>query len=233
MIWSLLSIIPNNKIIYCDIKGSVKNPGVYKVMEKSTIQNVIELAGGLTDDAYTENINLSKLVKDEMVIYINNKREITKINSLNNCVCKPIYKYIDCETNEDIDSSYEILTTQPIIDTTLLDNITTTKFKETTKPMETTKKTNETTTKIIEIPTTTKVETTNLIDTTTQVSLKININTCSIEDLININGLGEVKAQKIIDYRESNGLFSSVEELLNVDGIGNKTLEKIKEYIEI
>ena len=60
---------------------------------------------------------------------------------------------------------------------------------------------------------------------------KININTCTVEDLININGLGETKAKNIIEYRNSNGYFTSLEDLLNVDGIGNKTLEKIKEFI--
>ncbi len=59
----------------------------------------------------------------------------------------------------------------------------------------------------------------------------ININTASSELLQTLSGIGEVKAQAIIDYRTSNGNFTSVEQLLNVKGIGEKTLDKIKGYI--
>ena len=59
----------------------------------------------------------------------------------------------------------------------------------------------------------------------------ININSASISDLQKINGIGEVKAQSIIDYREKNGGFKSIEDLKNVEGIGDKTFEKIKDKI--
>ncbi len=63
------------KTIVIDIKGAVKNPNVYEVKEETRIQEVINLAGGLTEDATTININLSKKVTDEMVIYIFTKKE--------------------------------------------------------------------------------------------------------------------------------------------------------------
>ncbi|MDR1564234.1 MAG: helix-hairpin-helix domain-containing protein [Oscillospiraceae bacterium] len=43
-------------------------------------------------------------------------------------------------------------------------------------------------------------------------------------------GIGEIKAKAIVDYRETYGLFTSVDELINVNGIGEKTLEKIRPY---
>lgn len=61
----------------------------------------------------------------------------------------------------------------------------------------------------------------------------ININSASLSDLQKINGVGAVKAQSIIDYREKNGGFKSIEDIKNVDGIGDKTFEKIKDKISI
>ena len=60
---------------------------------------------------------------------------------------------------------------------------------------------------------------------------KININTASSEELQTLTGIGPVKAQAIIDYRNENGFFRSIDELLEVSGIGPKTLEKIRDQI--
>ena len=61
----------------------------------------------------------------------------------------------------------------------------------------------------------------------------ISINNSDIEQLKEIPGIGEVKAKAIISYRESNGKFRSIDELKNVDGIGEKTFEKIKDNIKL
>jgi competence protein ComEA len=60
---------------------------------------------------------------------------------------------------------------------------------------------------------------------------KININTASLEEIQELDGIGPVKAAAIIAYREENGPFQKVEDLLNVTGIGEKSLEKIKEQV--
>ena len=60
---------------------------------------------------------------------------------------------------------------------------------------------------------------------------KININTASKEELMTLSGIGEVKAQAIIDYRTKNGPFKDTHEIVNVSGIGEKTFEKIKDSI--
>lgn len=61
----------------------------------------------------------------------------------------------------------------------------------------------------------------------------ININTATLEELQKINGVGEVKAKSIMEYREKNGGFNSIEEIKNIDGIGEKTFEKMKDKIGV
>lgn len=47
----------------------------------------------------------------------------------------------------------------------------------------------------------------------------------------NLSGIGDAIAGRIVDYRNSNGNFNSIEEIMNVKGIGEKTFEKIKDNI--
>ena len=62
---------------------------------------------------------------------------------------------------------------------------------------------------------------------------KININTATKDELMQLPGIGEVKAQNIIDYRNKNGKFTNIDDLINVSGIGEKTLDKIREFITL
>ncbi len=61
----------------------------------------------------------------------------------------------------------------------------------------------------------------------------VNINTASEHQLRRLDGIGEVTARAIVEYREANGSFKSADELLNVKGIGEKTLEKFRERIMV
>lgn len=62
---------------------------------------------------------------------------------------------------------------------------------------------------------------------------KININKAYTTDLVALPGVGEVTAERIISYRESNGGFKSIAEIMNVKGIGTKKFEKMKDYITV
>ncbi|MBA2689441.1 MAG: helix-hairpin-helix domain-containing protein [Burkholderiales bacterium] len=61
----------------------------------------------------------------------------------------------------------------------------------------------------------------------------VNINTASKEELMTLNGVGEVKAKAIIDYRTKNGPFKSVDEVNKVPGIGEGILSKIRSDVTL
>lgn len=174
---------------YVDVKGAVKNPGVYNVDKNAIISDVIKLAGGFNTNAYQENINLSKKIRDEMVIFVYTKTEVKNFlndnpKNVTTEICKaPDYSIYECINNK-----------QSIVEVDA-DN-----FQN---------------------------------DQDNNIKKKVNINTASKEGLATLTGIGESKALAIIDYREKNGGFKSIEEIMNVSGIGEKAFEKIKDYITI
>lgn len=79
--------------IFVDIKGAVNKPGVYEFQYGDKVIDAIKKAEGLTKNAVTSNINLSKKLVNEMVIYVFNKKEITTMVTTNKIAC-------NCETIE-------------------------------------------------------------------------------------------------------------------------------------
>lgn len=80
-----------------------------------------------------------------------------------------------------------------------------------------------------------KIETQEEVKTKSSetIYLMVNINTATSQMLQSLNGIGESYAEKIIEYRNSNGPFKTIDEIKNVKGIGDAKFNKIKKYIEV
>lgn len=144
---------PESRIFYVDLGGAVASPGVYQVAEGTRLYEVIEMAGGLAEDADTDSVNRASFVEDGQKIVI------------------PVKGDTSAGTSDAALSSSGI----------------------------------------------------------TESGL-VNINTASIEELKTLNGIGDVTAQKIIEYRSSN-TFKNKEDIMSVNGIGNGIFQKIKDRI--
>lgn len=59
----------------------------------------------------------------------------------------------------------------------------------------------------------------------------VDINSADVQELIELPGIGEKLAERILEYRAANGPFSSIDELLNVSGIGQQKLDAIRDLI--
>ena len=140
-------------IIFVDIKGAVKNPGVYQMKSGDRVKDALDAAGGLTDEADSQKVNLAQRVEDQMVIVVPKVgEEATEIPA----------------------------------------GVTS---KEAAKDG------------------------------------KVNINTATVEELKTLKGVGEKKAEAIIEYRKKNGSFKTKEDLMKVRGIGKKLFESFEERI--
>lgn len=67
----------------CQIDGCVNKPGVYSFKKDDRIKDIVELAGGFTQDADTKSVNLAMKLKDEMKVYIPSKTETSKAQNNN------------------------------------------------------------------------------------------------------------------------------------------------------
>lgn len=91
--------------LYFDIKGSVKKPGVYEFTLGDKIIDAINKAGGLTKNATTNNLNLSKKLTNEMVIYVFSKNELTTTKALEPVSNVPECKCETIEVNNCVDKN--------------------------------------------------------------------------------------------------------------------------------
>lgn len=162
-----------NDYIVIHITGAITNPGIVKLKDGSRIADAINQSGGFTTDADISAINLAYKLDDGQKIYIPYKGENNNFY-INN-------EYISSSPGENI-----------ILDTNYSDNSNIAKKTE-----------------------------------------LININSATQTELETIPGIGPSTALKIIEYRNQNGKFKSINDLKNVNGIGDSKFENIKSYISV
>ena len=138
--------------IYTHIAGEIKKPGVSKMKAGTRMDDLVKEAGGLTEDADIDLINLSeKLVDEERIIV-------------------PAKGISEADETSHAASSVQ--------------------------------------------------------------TKKININTADLYELTSIPSVGEKTAQKIIDYREKKK-FKKIEDIMNIEGIGENKFKNMKDYISV
>ncbi len=107
------------KAVTVDIKGAIVSPGVYEVEEGKRVQDVINLANGLKENADVSLINLSKKVEDEMVIVIYTTEEIETLKESKNTSSKvPVVECPEEPIQNDVCISKEIGESEAPKDTT-------------------------------------------------------------------------------------------------------------------
>lgn len=99
---------------------------------------------------------------------------------------------------------------------------------EVTAKVNTAKKQTQKTTK-----TTVKTTTIKITETQPIEKIYIDINSANIDELQKLNGIGEILAEKIVNYRNNNGSFKNIEEIMSVSGIGEGIFNQIKENIYV
>lgn len=187
--------------ISVDVKGAVKKPGVYELDFGSRVNDAIKAAGGLKSNASTKYLNLSKKISDETVIKVYTEKQISNMSITyevkEECEC-PTQEIIDCAGASIIeDSSKDSNDKQDYV----IEN---------------------------EVKEDVKDEQNNEVSDN-----KVSINNATKDELMTLKGIGEAKALAIIEYREKNNGFKTLEDIMNVSGIGEAAFNKIKDSITL
>jgi competence protein ComEA len=146
---------PTTEFVVVYISGAVRYPDVYQVPAAARIKDVVLAAGGLTDDADSEHINLADRVADAQHVHIPRQGD---------GVAAPAVGDADIAGSQ---------------------------------------------------------------------STRIDLNTAGIADLDALDGIGQSLAQRIVEYRTTNGPFQSIEDLQKVKGIGPALFAKIAPSITV
>ncbi len=153
--------------IYVQIVGAIRHPGVYEMPSGSRVFEVVEKAGGMTEDAAVDAVNQALPVADGDMIVLYTKQEWEQSRQE---LALAEHANVDGADSQEGEMAGDG---------------------------------------------------------------KVNINTADVGQLCTIAGIGEVRAQSIVEYRQQHGLFQTIDEIKNVPGIKEGLFEKIKDKIKV
>ncbi len=203
--------IDDNDYIYVQIEGEIFQPGIYALLPDSRLIMLINKAGGFTNDADTENLNLTKILQDEEVIYIPSKEDSDN----------KIYISITGEVQQP--GTYYVNSNINVIEAIIIAGGLTLNADAQNINYD----------QDIQLGTIITIPSLNFVQDPSNSQGLININTANLETLQNLNGIGGILAERIIQYRNSNNGFSTTEEIMNVSGIKESIYEQIKDNITV
>ncbi len=154
----------DSDVIYVDVCGQVKTPGVYQLPKAGRVFEAVEKAGGMTEKAAASYVNQAQKLTDGEQIYIPSREEVKE-------------GYVSQTGSQSQRQS-------------------------------------------------------NMQGSAEETG-KINLNTATKEELMTLSGIGEVKADAIIRYREEHGEFHSIEDIKKIEGIKDGVFNKVKDQIQI
>lgn len=158
------------------VSGAVAKPGLHEIAPGSRAVDAIEAAGGMTEEANKDRVNLAKICKDGMQVNVPrlSAKELRKLKQAQNV-------YVSESA-------------------TAVDNV---------------------------------VQTANYVPAVQQDNGgKIRLNSATLEELEELPGVGEVTAQRIVEYRNLHG-FNKIEDIMNVKGIGQAKFNKMRPYLDL
>lgn len=158
------------------VSGAVPKPGLHEIAPGSRAVDAIEAAGGMTEEANKDRVNLAKICKDGMQVNVPrlSAKELRKLKQAQN-----VYASDSANT---------------------VDNA---------------------------------VQTANYVPAVQQDNGgKIRLNSATLEELEELPGVGEVTAQRIVEYRNLHG-FNKIEDIMNVKGIGQAKFNKMRPYLDL
>lgn len=161
--------------LYVHICGAVLNPGVYELPAGSRVYEVVEQAGGFTEDAAKDYVNQAQVVPDAAKIVIPTLQDVETVKA-----------------DEQVNVQYGILSKESV-------------------ESETQAKSSEDSEKVI--------------------NGLVNLNTASKAELCALPGIGEAKADAIVEYRTQIGVFTSKEQIMEIEGIKDGLYSKIQDKI--
>ena len=158
------------------VSGAVAKPGLHEIAPGSRAVDAIEAAGGMTEEANKDRVNLAKICKDGMQVNVPrlNAKELRKLKQAQNV-------YIADDANA-VDNAVQPANYAPVVQQ---DN-----------------------------------------------GGKVRLNSATIEELEELPGVGEVTAQRIVEYRNLHG-FNKIEDIMNVKGIGQAKFNKMRPYLDL